>query len=549
MTVTPVEYRSAGRWFVPPVQFAAAARIATALIGRAGVAVAALLLPAIILAVWALAARYELVAPQILPAPAIVWDTAIDLFRSGQLQAELLVSLGRLAAGLACGAVAGLAIGVAMGLSPRLEAYLGPLVRAVWLVPSLGWLPFFMLLFGIGEALKIVIIAKACFLPMMVNGFDGVRSVPHKYREVARTLELGRLDTLRFVVLPAILPHVLTGFRLSLSKGWQVLVLVEMIASAAGIGYLMTWGRKSFQLDVVLVTIVVIGITGWLLDRAASAIEARAAGWASRSASSPPAMSAAHLGDWRGAVLPALVVLAWLVAGEFAIGRSPLFVSVGAVKTALLESIASGGLPAAIGATVLRAFLGWIIGSAAGFALGLLLGLSNASRRVMAPTLHGARQVALFAWIPLLSAWLGNGEAMKLALIALSAFFPVLLQVEAGCRAVPVPYREVGRLYGFDRLSEIVFVVLPAAAPMIISGLELAFAIAWIGTIGAEYLIGTGYMNASPDGLGAFLAGAREDARMDLVVVGILSLGVVGLLLDRLVVLSARRAAAWHSSH
>jgi sulfonate transport system permease protein len=258
------------------------------------------------------------------------------------------------------------------------------------------------------------------------------------------------------------------------------------------------------------------------------------------------AASGSHFGRWRGLVLPALIVLVWTIAGSFDSGRSPLFVSIGSVMTALHESIQSGDLPGAIGATVLRAFIGWTLGSAVGFSLGLLLGLSSVSRRFIAPTLHSTRQIALFAWIPLLSAWLGNGEAMKLALIALSAFFPVLLHVEAGCRDVPIPYREVGRLFGFDRLDEIIFVVLPAAAPTIISGLELAFAIAWIGTIGAEYLIGTGYMNASPDGLGAFLAGARENARMDLVVVGILSLAVIGFTLDRLVVLASGRAVAWH---
>ncbi|HUD86705.1 MAG TPA: ABC transporter permease subunit, partial [Xanthobacteraceae bacterium] len=178
---------------------------------------------------------------------------------------------------------AGLAIGILMGLSPTAEAYLAPTVRAIWLVPSLGWLPFFMLVFGIGETLKVVLIAKACFLPLMVNGFDGVRNVPRKHHEVARMLELGRIDTMRFVVLPAILPFVLNGFRLALSKGWQVLVLVEMIASAAGIGYLMTWGRKSFQLDIVLVTMAVIAAVGWLLDRAALTVQTRATAWAARS--------------------------------------------------------------------------------------------------------------------------------------------------------------------------------------------------------------------------------------------------------------------------
>jgi sulfonate transport system permease protein len=222
-----------------------------------------------------------------------------------------------------------------------------------------------------------------------------------------------------------------------------------------------------------------------------------------------------------------------------------VFVPVGSVIGATFEAVASGDLPAAIGATLTRACIGWGVGSVLGFSFGLLVGLSVLGRRLMSPLLNGSRQIALFAWIPLLSAWLGNGEAMKIALIALSAFFPVVLHVEAGCRDVPVPFREVGRLFAFDRFTETVFVILPAAAPTIISGLELAFAIAWIGTIGAEYLIGTGYMNASPDGIGAFLAGARENARMDLVIVGILSLGLIGFVLDRAVVLASKKAIAW----
>lgn len=257
--------------------------------------------------------------------------------------------------------------------------------------------------------------------------------------------------------------------------------------------------------------------------------------------------SIARSGRWRGFVLPGVLVLAWAIAGTLGIGNPALLVPIGSVLQAGYDMIASGELPGAIGATVLRALVGWGIGSLLGFAFGMLLGLSGWGRRIVAPTLHGARQIALFAWIPLLSAWLGNGETMKTALIALSAFFPVLLNVEAGCRDVPLPYREVGRLLGFDRLSEIVLIILPAATPTIVSGLELAFAIAWIGTIGAEYLIGTGYMNASADGIGGFLAAARENARMDLVVVGILALAVTGFALDRAVVLTSRKALAWRT--
>jgi sulfonate transport system permease protein len=249
-------------------------------------------------------------------------------------------------------------------------------------------------------------------------------------------------------------------------------------------------------------------------------------------------------GRWRGFVLPVGLLVLWSVAALRAHGT--LFVSPKEVVQAAYESIASGDLPGAVSATVLRAVLGWSIGSLAGFAAGLLLGLSDLGQRIASPTLHGARQIALFAWIPLLSAWFGNGEAMKLALISLSAFFPVLLHVESGCRNVPRPFREIARLYAFGRFDEIVFVILPAAAPTIISGLELAFVTAWIGTLGAEYLIGTGYMNASPDGIGAFLAGARENARMDLVVVAIVALGTIGFTIDRAVVLASQKAVAWH---
>jgi len=248
-------------------------------------ALVGLVVPALLLAVWWWAAEHGLVAEQILPPPAYVWESAVELVRSGELQQALAVSFVRLAAGLLIGGGLGLAAGVSMGLSRRVEVYLGPTLRAVCLVPSLGWLPFFMLLFGIGETLKFVLIAKTCFMPMMVNGFEGVRAVPARYREVARVLELGRFATLWRVVLPAALPALFNGLRLALSKGWKALVLVEMVASAAGIGYLMTWGRKAFQLDVVLVTMVVIGIAGWALDRLAQALSQRYGGWSTRVAS------------------------------------------------------------------------------------------------------------------------------------------------------------------------------------------------------------------------------------------------------------------------
>lgn len=260
----------------PSVVKRAAARYVARLAGRIAIG---LVLPAILLLIWQAAVSWRLLAPQILPAPALVWETTLDLIISGELQSELLVSFGRVAAGLAIGGTLGLVFGVAFALSRTFEAYIAPTVRAICLVPSLGWLPFFMLIFGIGEALKIVLIAKTCFLPLMVHAFDAIRALPAKYMDVARVLELSRGKTIRHIVLPAVLPAIATGLRLALSKGWKALILVEMISSAAGIGHLMMWGRKSFQLDVVFATMIVIGLVGWALDRGVLMLQNRTTRW------------------------------------------------------------------------------------------------------------------------------------------------------------------------------------------------------------------------------------------------------------------------------
>ena len=243
-----------------------------------------LTVPLAIIALWSYAVHQEWLAEQILPDPRLVYETTMDLLVTGQLPSELAVSLGRVAAGLAVGGGLGLLFGLAFGLIRPLDIYVAPTVRAICLVPSLGWLPFFMLLFGIGEALKIILIAKTCFLPQMVSAYEGIRSRPRKYDDVARVLELPWLARVRLVVWPSILPSILTGVRQALSRGWKALILVEMISSAAGLGYLMMWGRKAFQLDVVFATMIVIGLVGWALDFALTKFQHRITGWSFKTA-------------------------------------------------------------------------------------------------------------------------------------------------------------------------------------------------------------------------------------------------------------------------
>jgi sulfonate transport system permease protein len=136
-----------------------------------------------------------------------------------------------------------------------------------------------MLIFGIGEELKLAIIAKATFLPLLLNSFAGMRTAPQRFHEVADVLELDAWQRLRLVTIPAALPLIIAGLRLALSNAWHVLIVVEMLASAAGIGHLMAWSRTLFQLDVVFVTIAVIGVTGWSMDAAMRWIERQLTPW------------------------------------------------------------------------------------------------------------------------------------------------------------------------------------------------------------------------------------------------------------------------------
>ena len=238
-----------------------------------------LVVPGVLLALWQLSATFGWVSVQILPPPALVARTFLELLLSGDIGESLWISTQRVLTGFLIGAGAGVAFGVAMGLSRRVEQYLCPLFRAAAQIPSLGWLPFLILLVGIGEALKFLIIAKSCFVPMALNSHEGIRNVPRPYLEVARVFRLGRRALLWRVVLPAALPPVFSGVRLALSHAWIALVIVEMLASTEGIGYLMTWGRTLFQVDVVMAGMVVIGTVGLLMDNGLKRVERRLRRW------------------------------------------------------------------------------------------------------------------------------------------------------------------------------------------------------------------------------------------------------------------------------
>jgi len=244
-----------------------------------GRVLAGLLLPVALVVLWQVAAQHAWLPPQILPAPVDVWNSGADLFRTGDLQGHVAISLLRVVEGFAVGAALGLALGVAMGLSPLVEDYVRPLFTAVAQIPSLGWIPFLMMIFGIGETLKIIVIAKAAFVPMTLNTFSGLRDVPADFVEVARALRFTRWQMLTRLMLPGAVAPIFTGIRYGLTHAWLALVAVELLASSEGLGYLLVYGRHMFWLDTVIMAMVLIGVIGFMLDKGLELVERRLQRW------------------------------------------------------------------------------------------------------------------------------------------------------------------------------------------------------------------------------------------------------------------------------
>lgn len=238
-----------------------------------------LIFPVLLLVVWQLAVERNWVNPLLLPAPDLVWLALKDLYQSGELWSNLQISLTRIAYGFSAGMILAIILGLSMGLSRTVEAYLWPTFKVINLVPIVGWIPLLILLVGIDEALKIILIAKASLVPMTINIFKGVRNIPEQLTEVADVYQLRPLSKFKNLVLPGAFISFIGGLRLSLASAWGALVAVELLASSEGIGYVMVYSRQIFQLDFVMATVIIIGIVGFTFDFVISLIQKRFSAW------------------------------------------------------------------------------------------------------------------------------------------------------------------------------------------------------------------------------------------------------------------------------
>ncbi|MDF2935697.1 MAG: transporter permease [Paenibacillaceae bacterium] len=237
------------------------------------------LLPVTLLIVWQVSVSLGLISATLLPSPWSIVGEFVSQAGTGRLAGHLEASLIRALYGFALGGGLGLLLGVATGMSRLAEELLDPTLQMLRTVPLLALIPLFILWFGVGQLSQVLLIALGAFFPLYINTFSGIRSIDRRLYEVARVLEYSRLQQVLRLILPAALPHILLGVRLSLGIAWLCLVVAELMGASSGIGYMIQEARQYSQTAAVFVGIAIFAAAGKLSDSLVRLLEGRLLRW------------------------------------------------------------------------------------------------------------------------------------------------------------------------------------------------------------------------------------------------------------------------------
>jgi sulfonate transport system permease protein len=245
----------------------------------AGTLAVGLILPVGLALAWEGLAALGVVSTRLLPPPSQILRTLGDLAVRGVLLDHVLTTLGRVAAGFLLGVAAGTALGAATGVWPLARRLLDPTIQALRSIPSIAWVPLFILWFGIFETPKVMLIAVGVFFPVYLTLAGAIASVDRKLVEVGRIYRFGTWDLVRRILLPAALPTYITGLRGGLGLGWMFVVAAEFMGASKGLGYLLVDGQMTGRPAIILAAILLFAVLGKLSDLALAALGARLVRW------------------------------------------------------------------------------------------------------------------------------------------------------------------------------------------------------------------------------------------------------------------------------
>ncbi|MGA7323215.1 MAG: ABC transporter permease [Rhodomicrobium sp.] len=226
----------------------------------------ALILPVILALAWEAAVGFGFASGRLMPPPSRIFSTLMALAQSGELWLHASATLSRVLGGFAVGAAFGTIPGALTGASELARRFFDPTLQALRAVPSIAWVPLFILWLGIFEASKLALIGLGVFFPIYLGVEGAVRSVDRKLIEVGRSFRLSRLEMVRRILLPAVLPAWVISLRSGLGLGFMFVVAAEFMGASEGLGYLLVDGQQLGKPDQILAAIVAFALLGKAAD-------------------------------------------------------------------------------------------------------------------------------------------------------------------------------------------------------------------------------------------------------------------------------------------
>jgi NitT/TauT family transport system permease protein/sulfonate transport system permease protein len=236
----------------------------------------------IILLLWEMSARLGLLNAQILSSPSEIAHSFFQLITTRSLLFDVMYSVKRVLIGVIIGSLLGIIAALFLGLNRTVENYLGFIIEIIRPIPPIAWIPIAILWFGIGDAPAYFLVSLGAFFPLFTNIIKAIKNIESKYVNLALSLGASKSLVFRKILIPIVLPNLMTGLRVGIGVGWIIVITAEMVGAQSGLGYMIQLNRIMLQMPNVIVGMITIGIIGLLLSFAMNFIEGLIIPWQKR---------------------------------------------------------------------------------------------------------------------------------------------------------------------------------------------------------------------------------------------------------------------------
>ena len=229
---------------------------------------------ALLLIVWKMASATGIfgrvsqkISTLILPPPEVVFGEFFEMIATGYLLEHIWTSFLRVISGFAIAVVIGIPLGVLMGTNENIKYFFNPIFKIIAPIPGVAWIPLAILWFGLGNDAAVFIIAVSAITPIVTNVIQGAESIDKNLMDVMATMDATFWDKLKYIIIPSVVPYIVTGFKLGLGFAWRVVIAAEMVGVPGGLGYVLALGRSTANTAMTLIVIMTLGILLTIMEQ------------------------------------------------------------------------------------------------------------------------------------------------------------------------------------------------------------------------------------------------------------------------------------------